>query len=345
MTAALQRIPLLARRALDQALRLASARPVIPVRVVVAVSGGADSVALLEVLRGAADQGRLTIEVAHLDHSLRGASSRDDAEFTAARAQSLGLPFHLGQADVAREARESGLSLEMAARAARYRFLAGVASSVGAPWVATAHHADDQAETLLLRLLRGTGTTGLSGMAVLSSLNGAPDICLWRPLLRVVRSEIEAYCAARGLAFRHDASNDDPRHLRNRVRQELLPLLETYNPGVRKVLARLAENAAGDAEVVDAAAGATLARLRVSGGGFDRASFQTLSHGLKRATLRCVCAETRGSLIDVRAAGIEEAIDAIDSDAWSASIDVAPNTRIELAGAHFQCVSAPDTRQ
>ena len=172
MTPALQRLPLLARRALDQALRLDGARAVFPVRVVVAVSGGADSIALLDILARFED--RLTLVVAHFDHQLRGAASDADAMFVQAAATARALPFHLGSLDVAAAAARAKESVEVAAREARYAFLAQTAATESASWIATAHHADDQAETVLLRLLRGTGTTGLRGMTLLSPMPGGP---------------------------------------------------------------------------------------------------------------------------------------------------------------------------
>lgn len=343
MTPALQRLPLLARRALDQALSLDGARAVFPVRVVVAVSGGADSIALLDLLARHAD--RLSLIVAHFNHQLRAGDSDQDAAFVEASARALGLPFRLGGLDVAAAATHARQSVEVAAREARYAFLARTAAAESASWIATAHHADDQAETVLLRLLRGTGTTGLRGVALLSPMPGHPGLRLWRPLLRAPRAEIAAYCEERALPYREDSSNDDTRVLRNRVRHELIPYLETYNPGIRKVLARLADNAAADGEVIDAAARSALDGLGQTGGAFDRARFGALSPGLRRAALRLACAEARGDITDLRAAGIEEAIDALTGPAEQADVAVAPGTRIQVAGNLFQVVATRATDQ
>ncbi|MEO6060608.1 MAG: tRNA lysidine(34) synthetase TilS [Thermoflexales bacterium] len=341
MTLALQRLPLLARRALDQALSLDGARAVFPVRVIVAVSGGADSIALLDIL--ARHDDRLSLVVAHFNHQLRGAASDEDAAFVQAAATARAMPFRLGSLDVAAAAAHTRQSVEVAAREARYAFLAQTALSESAAWIATAHHADDQAETVLLRLLRGTGTLGLRGIALLSPMPGRPSLRLWRPLLLAPRAEIVAYCAGRGLLFCVDASNRDTRVLRNRVRLELIPYLETYNPGIRKVLARMADNAAADAEIIEAAARAALDSMRQTGGAFDRGQFRGLGPGLRRAALRLACADARGDVTDLRAAGIDEAIGALDGPAEYADIAVAPGTRIQVAGALFIIVASRET--
>ncbi len=341
MTPALQRLPLLARRALDQALSLDGARAVFPVRVIVAVSGGADSIALLDIL--ARLDNRLSIVVAHFNHQLRGAASDADAALVQAAAAARDLPFRLGSLDVASAAAHAKQSIEVTARGGRYAFLARTALAENAVWIATAHHADDQAETVLLRLLRGTGTAGLRGIALFSAMPGLPSLRLWRPLLLAPRAEIAAYCAERALRFCDDASNHDTRVLRNRVRHELIPYLETYNPGIRKVLARMADNAAADAEIIDTAARLALDTIRQTGGAFDRDLFRALGPGLRRATLRLACADARGDLTDVRAAGIEEAIDALDGPAEHADIAVAPGTRIQVAGGLFLIVASRET--
>ena len=201
----------------------------------VGVSGGADSVALLHAL---VQLGRKP-HVCHLNHQLRGADSDADAEFVGQLAQKHGLPFTVEKRDVAAFAAERKLSLEDAARRARHEFFAAVAERTGIKTLALAHTADDQVETFLLKLLRGAGATGLSGMEVEHELGGMRVI---RPLLGVRRSEILDYLAAEELSWREDASNADPRFTRNRIRHVLLPLLEReFNPAVRETLLRTAE--------------------------------------------------------------------------------------------------------
>ena len=196
---------------------------------VVAASGGIDSTVLLDVLDSLGYQ----LHVAHLDHALRP-DSADDSRFVADEAQRRGLPCSVERRDVGEYARTKGLSLEEAGRRQRYAFLDQVADRVGADFIALGHHADDQAETVILRLLRGSGATGLGGMEIVREGR------YLRPLLRVRRAEIEKYAHQRGLRYREDPSNRDPRFLRNRVRGELMPLLKSYNPNIAEVLNRTA---------------------------------------------------------------------------------------------------------
>jgi tRNA(Ile)-lysidine synthase len=216
--------------------------------VVVAVSGGADSLCLVGTLLALRAQGAACapgeIVVAHLDHGLRGAEGREDAAWVEAFACEQGLRFVGDAADVAAQAKQERRSLEDAARLARYAFLRWVAAEVGAERICVGHTRDDQAETALLHFLRGAGLAGLAGMA---PLNG--DIA--RPLLVLTHADTLAYCAACGWQPREDRSNDDMRFLRNRVRRELLPILERYNPSLRETLARNAALIAQDERYLD----------------------------------------------------------------------------------------------
>lgn len=203
--------------------------------VLVAVSGGADSIALLHVLV----ELQIPLEVAHFDHGTRDGASGEDAEFVASVAERLGLPVHVERRDVLHDAKAAGRTFEEYARDVRYAFLLATAKARRCSAVATAHHADDQAETVLLRMLRGTSPRGLAGIPPVRAEEG---IRIVRPLIACSRNDILAWCADRGLAFRHDVSNDDPRHLRNRVRHDLLPYLQSgYNPSIRNALQRLAD--------------------------------------------------------------------------------------------------------
>ncbi|MGA7826815.1 MAG: tRNA lysidine(34) synthetase TilS [Geobacteraceae bacterium] len=213
-------------------------------RVVVAVSGGADSVALLDILASLTDL-RLSLVVAHLNHGLRGTASDGDATFVADLALRYHLPCELQKLDVKEFGRQRKLSLEEAGRVARYAWFDAVAKSRSARLIALGHHADDQAETFLLRLLRGAGTTGLSSMRQLSSGRYV------RPLLPLTRDEIHAYLERRGLLFRHDSSNDETLFLRNRIRHECLPYLRTFNPAITERLNTTAEALAADDEVLE----------------------------------------------------------------------------------------------
>lgn len=203
--------------------------------IVVAVSGGVDSLCLLHLLHRLCGPEKryanVALHVAHLDHRLRGAGGERDAARVAQLAAAWELPATIGSIDVPALARAEHRSLEDAARAARYRFLRQIAQG---RLIAVAHQTDDQVETLLLHYLRGGGLRGMVGMAPRQQ-----DII--RPLLALTRAETVAYCREWNLAPLEDASNSDPRFLRNRIRHELLPLLESLNPGIRPTLLRSAE--------------------------------------------------------------------------------------------------------
>ncbi len=217
-------------------------------RVLAAVSGGADSVALAWLLAELSERGELVlVGLGHLNHQLRGADADADEAFVAALAERLGVPCQSSRADVAAMAAARSESLEVAARRARYAWLTEAAAVLGATHVATGHTRDDQAETVLLRLLRGAGTRGLSGIRATRGL-------LIRPLLDCRREDLRAYLAARGETFREDASNADVSIPRNRLRHELLPVIQRISPGGVEALARTAALAADDEDVLSAQA-------------------------------------------------------------------------------------------
>ena len=224
---------------------------------VLAVSGGSDSMALLHaaarLVRTDARRWRLT--VAHLDHGLRP-DSPDDAAFVTDAAHALDLPAQARRTDVAALARAEGRSIEDAGREARYRFLADVAADEAL--IATAHTADDGAETVLINLLRGSGLTGVRGIPARRGQ-------VIRPLLAERRATLRAMLDAAGIEYRHDPSNDDPAFLRNRVRAEVLPLLEELRPGAVDRIGQFARLAADDDALLDDLARAELARRRVDG--------------------------------------------------------------------------------
>ncbi len=203
-------------------------------RVLVALSGGADSVALLHLLRFAAMDGGRAIFAAHLDHAMRPESA-SDAAWVAGLCRAWGVPLITARA-------EGGLRTEEEARDARYAFLRQAREEVRAEWIATAHHADDQAETVLFRVLRGTGIAGLAGIPAVDAARG-----LVRPLLPFTRAQLRQYAKKHGLRWREDASNAGLDPVRNRIRRQILPLIErTVAPGAGAALARLARTAAED---------------------------------------------------------------------------------------------------
>jgi tRNA(Ile)-lysidine synthase len=216
--------------------------------VLVAVSGGADSVALLRALHALRKPGPGRLVVAHFNHGLRGADSEADQRFVSELCQTLLLDCHTGRPTS--QLLPAGEGLEAAARNARYEFLCATAAQLGARYVATAHTADDQAETILHHVLRGTGLSGLAGMRTARALS--PAATLVRPMLEIRRKEVLPYLAKLDQPFREDASNADPRFTRNRIRRELLPqLARDYSPTVVESLLRLGKLAADAREVIE----------------------------------------------------------------------------------------------
>lgn len=275
-------------------------------RVVVAVSGGPDSTALLSVLGALREELHLDLHVAHLNHGLRSDASLDAAA-AARMAGLLRCPYHEATEDVAAAAERTGRSIEEAGREARYGFLAGVARRIQAPVIATGHTRDDQAETVLMRLLRGSGPRGLAGIPPVRPFDGLRVI---RPLIDAVRADIVAYLARQRLEAREDSSNRDLTMLRNRVRLVLLPILEGYNPDVRRALARLAEVMRDDADALDALSApevdavlhGTHASVRISPEAFER-----LPVALQRRALREAIRRVRGNATQIAFVHIEEA--------------------------------------
>lgn len=262
--------------------------------VVVAVSGGPDSVCLLHVLRCLAGEMALTLHVAHLNHGLRGADSDGDAAFVATLAQQWGIAATIERADVRAYRAAHGLSLEDAARQVRYAFLRRVAVGCGASAIAVGHSADDQVETILMHWLRGAGLTGLRGMLPVQSLGDGMRVI--RPLLDVTRSDIEAYCAALGLQPRQDMSNSDERLWRNRLRRTILPLLEQHSPHLRRTTLRTASILADDDACLEDAVTALWPSVARAGGGavhIDTAIWRAQHPALRRRIIRrawaCLC--------------------------------------------------------
>lgn len=255
-------------------------------RVAVAVSGGADSLALLRVLIELRNELGIVLSVAHFNHGLRGMESDADQAFVAELARQFALEFFAGVADVRDHALVNKLSLEAAGRELRYGWFARLARAHRLDVVATAHTLDDQAETVLLKLLRGTGTKGLAGIwpVVLGGDGGALRIV--RPLLGVSRNAVECYLESLGQPWREDTTNLDRRFLRNRVRHELLPLLEReYNPGIREALSDLAELARAEEEYWREQVDRELAR-HASTAGLNVGNFAQLPLALQRRWLK-----------------------------------------------------------
>lgn len=234
-------------------------------RILLGVSGGADSMALLRGFLEFQIEFRLDLRAAHLNHLLRGIDADNDAEWLRQTCDALQVLVTIGEADVASLARTAGTGLEEAARSARYQFLEQTAVSLAADHIAVAHSADDQAETILHHILRGTGLAGLRGIPQYRDL--ATGIRLIRPLLSISRAEIRGYLADIGQDFREDASNGDETFTRNRIRRTLLPALAAeYNPNINTALLRLGQQAVEAYAAMEAMAAELLDRASVSPG-------------------------------------------------------------------------------
>ena len=327
-----------ARDAVQRQLRAAAAR--LPdlfepgTRLVVGYSGGQDSTCLLHALTHATLA--LDSVAVHVDHALRPESA-DVARHVVACGHAMGVSVEIQRVDVPAYRRAvPGWSIQQAARAARYLALAAVAQKAQAAAVLVAHTADDQAETLLLNLLRGTGLAGLAGMSIDQTIDprhlgpAQPELDsnvqqiaepttlrLARPLLSIARATTAAYCSQFGLTLVEDPSNLSRTFTRNRVRLDLLPVLEQFNPAVRTVLARTADLAAEDVAVLDALVDELHARLARSVQpatiDYDLDRWRRQPRALQRRLLRRGIAVLVGGLVDVRAAPIDDALDLVQS--------------------------------
>jgi len=287
-------------------------------RLVVGVSGGPDSVTLLHVLLRLRDSLHLDLHVAHLHHGLRGADADADAAFVAALAESWGLPCTVERADLSDRHDLGQLTLEEAARRARYAFLTRLADRVGAAKIAVGHNADDQAETVLMHLLRGAGPLGLRGMLPATdlrehqTLSQTATLTLIRPLLATPRSAIEAYCREYSLENRLDRSNFDPQFFRNRLRHEVLPYLAQFNPRIQDRLRNLAEVVRADYELVRefvcVAWDTLLLQRHADALTFDLRGWRAQPIAVRRALVRHTVHELRCTFRDVDFVHVESAI-------------------------------------
>lgn len=232
-------------------------------RILVAVSGGVDSMVLLHLLHQFAALSGWKLSVVHFNHQLRGRASDADEQFVSRTATALGLPFHAGRGDVKGLVKQRGISMEMAARELRHKFLAQTARRLKCPVVALAHHADDQVELFFLRLLRGAGGEGLAGMKWISPSPISKHVRLVRPLLNLTKTKLADFARENKIQFREDASNSSQDMFRNRVRHELLPLLrQNFQPALERTVLRLMEVVGAESEVAVVAAKAWLAKSR-----------------------------------------------------------------------------------
>lgn len=281
-------------------------------RLVVAVSGGADSLALLTSLNCLREELGLDLHGAHLDHGLRGTSARADARFVEATCSKLNIGLSSEHADVASFREANSLSLEEAARNVRYAFLGRIASEVNADAIVLGHTADDQAETVLMNVIRGTGLTGLRGMesTSLRCFKGR-DFIVARPLLNTRRTDTLEYCSALNLHPRNDESNQSSEMTRNRIRLEVLPLLEKHNPAVRDSLIRLSRRASEELTYIDHELSKIWneATSEMSNSiGIVTDVFQRLPTALQTHLLRRSVATVKGDLYNIKQTNVDDMI-------------------------------------
>lgn len=319
--------------------------------VVVGVSGGPDSVCLLHLLQRIALAQNFRLHVAHLNHKLRTQAAEEDAAFVTKLAKKWHIAVTIQSIDVAQFAQANKLNLEDAARYCRYSFLGQVAEDIGTNKIAVAHHANDQAETVLMHLLRGAGTAGLSGMLPKTSLDNLivnkaldpsisahpnqttkppihqlPSQAVIRPLLQITKADIEAYCQTHQLEYRIDSSNADTRLQRNRIRHEMLPMLETYNPNVVKALTQTASIVAADYALiqknVDTAWESILAERTSQSITLSLTPYQQLPHALQSAILRRGFQQVYPGVTDIEYDHVEAATTLINKGRVNTKLDL-----------------------
>ncbi len=297
--------------------------------VLVGVSGGPDSVALLGILNDLAVQMSWKIAVAHLNHCLRGRESDRDEAFVRELAASRGLPLHVLQKDVTALARENKKSIEEAARDARYDFYRELVSKYGYNRVALGHNSDDNAEQVLMNLLRGTGSRGLMGIPP------TRDGWIIRPLIRISRQEILAFLAHRCQSFVLDSSNEDTRYLRNRVRHELLPcLMKEYNPEIKSALNRLSllvsEEEAWMDHQIQVMITEHLERMHKDEVRCSREVFSALMPAPARRLIRGAIQAVKGDLKRITLGHIDDVLALLAIHAGEKSLDLPHGIRITL---------------
>lgn len=296
--------------------------------IVVGVSGGPDSLCLLHVLRTLQDELGVTLHVGHLDHGIRGEESRADAHYVETLAQEWQVPVTVEYCDVPAYVAQHKLAMEEAARRVRYLFLGRVAHKLGAQSIAVGHNADDQVETILMHWMRGSGLGGLRGILPVQTLGAqawwsGPPLELVRPLLEVPRSEIEAYCQRHGLEPRFDRSNLDLTYHRNRIRHQLIPHLESFNPRIREVLRRSARVISDDYGYLRLQGLQAWERLVQESEGtitFPLQPWLELHPSLQRQLLREAIHRLRRSLRDINWVHVEQARLGIEEKATGARI-------------------------
>ncbi len=270
-------------------------------KILIAVSGGADSLALTELMTNSRQRFGLEISIAHFEHGLRGQTSIDDAAFVKNFAETRGLNFVGGSGDVKTFAAQQKISIETAARILRYEFLNDARQKLNCDAIATAHHADDQAETILMRFLRGATSAGLSAMQARTFTDCG---LILRPLLNFRKAELENFCREKNLSPRIDATNFETDATRNKIRLELLPTLEKFNPSLVDTLCRFGKISADEANFIDEQA-EKIFPVVVRDNSIVRQEFLKLHPAIQRAVIKKFFALVTGTTKDFGFAHVE----------------------------------------
>lgn len=292
-------------------------------KVVLGVSGGADSIAMLYTLNELIDYG-LELIVAHLNHGIRGDEASRDANFVKETAKSLGLTYAYGEVDTLKYKDEHGLSVEDAARTLRYKFFDQVIGKHYATKLATAHTLDDQAETVLMRLIRGSGSKGLSGIPPVSNQ-------IIRPLIDTSRSEIEEYLKSKGIKWVEDSTNKSDEFLRNKIRHELIVQLEQYNPQIKETLSRTSDILRSEEEFISSEALKYFENVFSLNGSElvgDLKNYRSIAKPLRFSLLRAAIEKINLSLKNISSVHIVSADDFLLSEAASGEIEFPDETVI-----------------
>lgn len=310
-------------------------------RVLAACSGGADSTALLHLLAELKGAFQIQVFAAHVHHGLRGADADADARFVRRICDAWHIPLYLQEAQVSVLASKWGISEEAAGRQVRYAFFEALAAEHGFDKIATAHHRGDQAETILHRLIRGTGLKGLGGMAPVR------DRRIIRPLLEAHRGEIEDYLAYHAISSRQDETNGDPRYTRNRIRHHLIPLIEReYNPAFTDALLRLAAGAREDEACLTQFAQEAYQRIakpQEQGGTLSLEGFLSCHPSIQKRLVR-ICLQHLDALANVGSIHLSDILILAGQGQSGSSLDLPGGLQVVLEGA-FLCFCRRDTGQ
>ena len=323
------------RDTINAALREAAVKPERPV--LVAVSGGADSMTGLDAMQAISDADGPTVIACHFNHQMRGVDSDADEEYVRLAAESLGVAYRGEGADVATYAREERLSVEDAARRLRYGFLGRVAQEEGAQAAITGHTLDDQAETVLLHMVRGSGLSGVRGMRLVSQTPrrwGGGTLTVVRPLLRLRREDTEEYCRERGIIPRLDVSNESTTFARNRLRLNVMPELEAINPRVAESITRLSDTAAEEFEALQEVVDELWEHVLDNSDEdthivtLDRRLLKITRPALRRSLLRRAFVEAAGTTTELQRSHITE-MDKLAESGAGRSLDLPHGIRYE----------------